>query len=494
MVKNIMTTRTLIGSVCFTITGSFLTEHARGLVLSKEPREAKDFLIESLEGMTEDLATKILKGEAMLSGSTSDEEGIFMTEQVQDEEFEYYTKTFKFQNAGILRHNGKYYRPKLHVTSYDINDFQHARKILGDNIYRSHETAKARASYYAYDGMIPSAPSTSYDKREGCVPNNFETNIVVLWELVSDFPSWIKPHKNAQEALDDYLSVCWLSCVGAADNWQTFDEKVAEKIKEFKNDDENMRLIHEIDPHSDIRDQLKYNTYQNDIVQYRKKIEKQAGPIDGDGWIRLPIFNKYMDSAPRDTPDSYLPIPKAPFMIWALQRGIPSKLDVLPSWDCVAPSGMKMYNDSREHSDWVIGAGFDPETFYQEQSNINDCAYAYGIKLAEEILKFEFLPLSKSDKKSVYGTIKYIKPGETLEAGEIGAIPHAGVEYDAALRSAHKHGTALICKVGGRLAHVAIVGRELNVPIIMWEKIDEIFQGTNVTIDLENGKIQIHTI
>lgn len=493
MVTIIMGKR-LIGSVSFSITGAFLTEHARGLVLSKEPREAKDFLIESLEGMTEDLATKILKGEAMLDGVTNEDGGIFMTAQVDNEELQYYLETFKFQNAGILRHNDKYYRPKIHVTSYDINDFQHARKILGNDIQRSHETAKARASFYAYDGMIASAPSTSYDKRDGCVPNNFETNIVVLWELISDFPSWVKPHKKAQDALDDFLSVRRLEIAGAADNWQTFDEKVAEKIAEFENDDENMRLIHEIDPHCDIREQLEYNAYQNDLVQYRRKIEKQAGPIDGDGWIRLPVYNDYLNSSHKEVPDSYLFIPKAPFMIWALQRGIPSKLDVLPSWDCVAPSGLKMYNDSREHSDWVIGAGFDPETFYQEQSNINDCAYAYGIKLAEEILKFDFLPLSKSDKKLVYGTIKYVKPGETLEAGEIGAIPHAGVEYDAALRSAHKHGTALICKMGGRLAHVAIVGRELNVPIIMWEKIDEIFQGTNVTIDLENGKIQVHTI
>lgn len=490
-----MTNRTLIGSVCFSITGQFITEHARGLVLSGEYRDAKDFLIESLEGMTEDYATKILKGEAMLAGSTNEESGVYMTEQVEDEEFDYYMETFKFQNSGILRHKNKFYRPKFHVNSYDINDFHHATKMLGNDLKRSHETAKARASYYGYDGMIASSPSTSYDQREGVVPNDFETNIVVLWELISDFPTWVKPHKNAQEALDDYLSVRGLSVTGASEYWDYSQKEIIEKIAEYKNDDENMRLIHEVEPHQELKEQIEYDRYQEKIKTYRAKIVEQAGPVDGEGWIRLPIY-KDLDSAFSDksAPVSYVSVPKAPYMIWALQRSIPSKLDILPKWNSVCPSGMKMMNDSSEHSDWVIGAGYDPETFYEKYRNVNDCAYAHGMKMAEEILQFDFLTLSKSDKKTVYGTIKYLKPGETLEAGEIGAIPHAGVEFDAALRSAQKHGSALICKVGGKLAHVAIVGRELNVPIIMWDKIDEIFQGTSVTINLENGKIKVHTI
>ena len=122
---------------------------------------------------------------------------------------------------------------------------------------------------------------------------------------------------------------------------------------------------------------------------------------------------------------------------------------------------------------------------------MNASSYALRMELCFKLLKFEFAVLSRSTKTKLSGKVRILNPGDVLQKGEIGVIERASVEYDAALRSAAQQDSGLICLTGGPLAHIAVVGREMNVPIIMWDKAKLLNNGARIDLNLENGTIRL---
>jgi phosphohistidine swiveling domain-containing protein len=67
-------------------------------------------------------------------------------------------------------------------------------------------------------------------------------------------------------------------------------------------------------------------------------------------------------------------------------------------------------------------------------------------------------------------------------------VPTAGVEYDLAAAKAG----AIICEVGGPLAHLVIVSRERGRPIVRIEGAMKMYQpGMCVKLDLDKGEVRV---
>ena len=83
----------------------------------------------------------------------------------------------------------------------------------------------------------------------------------------------------------------------------------------------------------------------------------------------------------------------------------------------------------------------------------------------------------------VYGKAKRVKPGERAGAGNIAIIDHAGPEYEAVIFEAVKQHGAVITATGGRVAHLAIVSREVGALLVMWPLSIHLLDGDYLTID-----------
>jgi phosphohistidine swiveling domain-containing protein len=484
------TARTEMKSVAFSICGEWLTDHLRHRVLSNDWRGALNLMIEDIGGCTHEIAYAILKGEKKFVGNSSSEAGVTLADDdINSDAVAGYLETLAFQYSGLLKHEGRVYRPSWRIEALGVEDHKFASEECSAS--DSREFLYWRARYYAGTSGIPyhitlpnslEATTQRVDMRDEENPAEW----IVLWAPCDDYPVWMSPHQDQSKALADYVEHRRIQVNGADTEILDMIRDNPEGYKSFLRKDRDLCW----DDYA-ARDELLAKEYEEGVAELRSKIVAQAGPIDGDGWMRLPVFKEASSRHYDATPDSYVQVPKAPFLLWSLGDVRAEAFGVAPEWTRVSPPGMKMMNDNAYHNDWVIGAGFNPENFYAAQKDVSDSSYVLRQKLARELMNFEFAVLSKSSKASVHGKVKRLEPGETLNKGQIGVIAHAGVQFDAALRSAAKHGCAIICITGGPLAHMATVGRELDVPIIMWDKAVELRDYMDVWIDMNKGTISV---
>jgi pyruvate,water dikinase len=80
------------------------------------------------------------------------------------------------------------------------------------------------------------------------------------------------------------------------------------------------------------------------------------------------------------------------------------------------------------------------------------------------------------------GDASNIEPGDILVARETSTMMMQGIEDCI----------AIITQIGGAFSHASVVSRELNKPLVLGVQVDEIPEGTTVTVDPQNGKVMLH--
>lgn len=487
--------------VNMSISGEFLTSHSRLMVLSNDWRGALEILTGGLLSDDESidanaLALSILKGEKCLVGNSNSEKGITLQDQDQScPELARYLQTVKFQNAGLFRFKSKVYRPYARVDALDDNDFCAARDKTLHSKLTQPDFVIARAMYYAPNSEhIVTLPATkpidvrTMDLRDEEDPSQF----LMIWEPWTDYPLWLKPTTDAKAAIENFTrdrGFRYSNTTGADTYYLDMKKQNIQEYEEFLLD-RNSSLT---ESQEDERNALLDRRHKNYLNESKAKIESRLGPRGGDDWLRVPVYNdEEKIRVEGAVPDSYVEVPKLAFQHWALENIPAVELGALQPWEPVTFSGMKQQNDSVYHNDWVVGAGIDPDEYTRNHVLLDKSAQHLRFKIASEMAKFEVVPLCKSTKGYFSGKVRWVAPGEELKKGEVGVIPHAGVEYDAALRSAAKHKTGIICKVGGPLAHMVVVGREMDVPVVMWEKADSLKSYHTVFVGLNNGTISFN--
>lgn len=162
------------------------------------------------------------------------------------------------------------------------------------------------------------------------------------------------------------------------------------------------------------------------------------------------------------TPAGTAKVPRAPFMHWAFAR-MKMYESQLPPWQTISPIGLKMQNDDPYHTDWVIGAGLDPED--------RELTY-YPSPVAEAAMQLAHSLQDKFDEPSdvhvlvdgphVSGTIHHGRKKKPSPAGSIVVLPNLHPDYLEAIDDA----AGVITEEGGAVAHLAQVGRERSLPIV----------------------------
>lgn len=486
-------------SVSFNIDSSAIIEHARLQVLSKDWRGALKLLIGTdPEHITMELALGLLEGRLDMKGSTANADMCIFEADPKNPQILGYLDTLGFQYAGLYREGDNVYQPEYKIGVLGPEDYEPLLELSEQCEWYDDQFLKARILHYANETRFATFPTDRgntirMEFRDATRPEE----MAVIWKQVSDYPLWITPHTDPYEAIEAYVERRTLQETGA---WSEVLDKKRSDPKAYAAylmDRTNRLTPEEEQDKYDVEDMLR----ADGITQLRKEIIEKAGPQDGEGWLKLPIYKlkspqEKGQQAEIDTSafDRFLLVPKLAFYKWSLDNVPGVELGIHDEWRSVCPTGMKMPNDNPYHSDWVIGAGLDLDAFYDKERAIELSSYHYRMEVVSELASFDFIPLSKSDRQYVSGKVRLLQPGETLKKGQIGVIPHAGVEYDAALRSASQHKSALICATGGKLAHLAVVGREMNVPVVMWEKAMTLTQFHTVSLNLREGRISFQII
>jgi len=187
----------------------------------------------------------------------------------------------------------------------------------------------------------------------------------------------------------------------------------------------------------------------------------------------------------------HIKVPKLAFIFYALdvRYNVDNLNDFnIPNWECVSKSGYKMSNDNCYHTDFWIGMGLTFKSAYPQ--DLFDNGYSnllqeenrnFYIALVEELTELRY---EIREQYLVFSSISVgaptISKGRVLhydlfkddlnkvKPNDILILPNLGIKFEPAVLIAIKNGHGgVISEQGGSLAHLSILGRELNFPIFI---------------------------
>lgn len=157
-------------------------------------------------------------------------------------------------------------------------------------------------------------------------------------------------------------------------------------------------------------------------------------------------------------------------------------------WDTVSPKGLKMAADSSLHTDLWLSIGFDingAEYFSHDKSCM--LFYEFIAKLQRKVAGFEITIINGANLNKFRG--KVVTPeSKNITKKDILVIPTAGPEFDVIARKAG----LVICSVGSRMAHLAVVGREFGLPLVRIDNAHTQFlHDMEIEVDFDKGSVTV---
>lgn len=341
----------------FVITGAYLMDRARDLMLSDDPGSAWRLLQQCLIGVGVETAIKrILAGEAVLTGDSSEGLGLEDADP-EDDETRKYNEDLRYVYAGRVRLDGRWFRPRAVITSYGRVDVPTGRIPTSVSPTTNLSSwARERAKFYAGDGervaMVGDVDDTSIRGRW------------VIFEPCAEPPQWVQPVRDATAAVAECLRAGRALEIEGAHKYLRPSVEVKRMIAERGLDDDDEEAA-ELRAAAEAAEEA---LFRAEIERIGEAVREQAGddlfPLTlGDGRV--------------------VQVPRAPFTRWALGRVPDVDIASLPPWDCVSESGIKMYNDDPCHTDWVLGAGLSIAEGYSEIVNGPAWDAAFNLQVAE---------------------------------------------------------------------------------------------------------------
>ncbi len=533
-------------AVGFKITGEWLADFARTRLLEGAWDHALSLLQDSLEGITLDQSVSILKGETTLIGDSRTGIDIVPFDK-EDENYQNYMSDVDYLYGTIFKIGDQHWKPYAQVTGpWDIDDMRFAANhfhVISKNIVGSGLGDKTRMGGRKVHEHVARSMYYARDYKEDMLVvfeigfNDYE----ILCEKVDKPPFWFKcgtisaEHflrnlvQNSESLILDGVGSIKDCTAGVGQ--ATYDRSDPEEVL-INNDKDH--VIHTIGS-----DFLESVTSQSDLdvlskieIKYDNLIEKHQKFIPSEQWTLIEdawtiLYNKKLELYQTaittqaqtlggfirlelnhniPTMPNFVEVPKHPFILWAL-RGFSFKSYGIerPVWENVTPKGFKMAQDDPNHSDFLIGAGCNPKHAYDSDEAtehytpnltafVMSAAYSKRTDIIKEWTGVEFAYLSKSSDDDLYywGKVVHANPDYPIDNDCIPICKNAGMEYQFVLEAAKKGKKIIICETGGKLAHLATVGREYNVNVLLVpDALTKYKQGQFISIDLVNNNITL---
>ena len=477
--------------VSFKIDGEWLCDLCRTLVVEGKWEKALKILMEDVSCGYEQ-ATTILKGHANLVNVEDSSELEWkdlphdgpIARKVQENMDWFFGTLFRYKDV--------YWRPYATVTGLSRVDYEFCHTCSNSNILP-----------YVGDGVMGNTYKRSLARRPFFYADSPETDMLVvikgkaiLCKIVANPPLWVKVSQDPQEHLKELDAANKLSYLESRGADTSLRDRVEKATTVPASTSEKLSKI--LPDYDEQAEEYRQELRNKVLDDYRSKIIAQAN--ERGGWLTLQL----------DDGDGYVPatwsVPKNPFIRWALRLFDFEKFNkTRPEWVNVCPSGMKLSMDDPNHTDWMLGAGLDIGKTYDRFGEDENClerrvmkaAFEYAFKINEEYSQSDFTVLAGKfdDDRTIYAKVVHAKPNRPVPNGCIAIAPHAGPEYQLAMQSANRKNEfgsrgVIICATGGKLAHLAVVGKEMDCTVLMIpDAINKFDEDKLVTIDMKERTI-----
>lgn len=230
------------------------------------------------------------------------------------------------------------------------------------------------------------------------------------------------------------------------------------------------------------------------VEKLRAEIIAQADALGDAGWMEIDV-----DPAIRSS--GKLRVPRPPFELWAVAQSNGSHL-VAP-WNTVSPVGVKQGADDPHHTDWMLGAGLDPQDMRPTGGNphheaLNSAAYSARGAIQERLLGFKAMVLLQGPH--VKGRVHVPKSFDDLPDGRdedglppISILKNAGPDWLEVAVETLAYGGAVIVERGGGMAHLVVELREsARGPIMRVENARKLYpDGSVLDVDPSIGQVRL---
>lgn len=497
--------------VHFTIEGEFLSDHVRDRVKEGAWESALNLLVKDLDGMTHEIAIAILKGEATLTGASDDPEGLGLKRLPADGPLaKAMAESLQFQYGRTFRYREEYWKPYARVTSWGGED-----QMFAQDVAHGREWSKARIYNRAQERFSASGNPATTEKRSLFYANDRVNDMLIVFtvsktqdvfilcEKAKMPPLWFEvPTGDPDVILSKMLKEgLQLEERGACD--LPVPEAKVQALSSCKakgtrtTSREAARVRREQEAALELEEKNAQQQRSEQLARIAEQVKAQA--TEKGGFYRLNLE----DSRGRPyAARAMIEVPRNPFLLWAL-RGFDFERfgKERPEWDVISPMGLKMAFDDCYHSDWILGAGLSLDEVYERNGETLTSvammsATQEQFKLVKEWTAMDFVVLAHPGKpRQFHGEVVVAKPNRPVPPGSIALAEHAGPEYEFAMQTAckeDKYGQPglIICATGGKLAHLALIGREFKCTVLMVPDAVNKYKGTRaVSVDMDEGKI-----
>lgn len=440
----------------FSIAGKDLTRIVREVMLSDAPAKAWRILTTGLRGEgIEKVAQDVLSGKKRLTGDSSKGIGV-ATESPKVRTA--YEKQLQFIYAGRLKLADGWVRPVARVTNCGPDDMKNSHN---KPVYRLNDR-----------GL-----KSGFVNREWhyCGPKEVILDEVWIFAPCGERPFWWPENRTPQEAREEATAAGHVFEERGWYQWYGTDEgdEEGEGVSNLLGDAEDDEEAYE-EAQARVEAEIREARYARQDAQREKEIADLRARI---------LAQAAGDLITLSWEDGEAQVPRAPFLHWCFSRRRTLQ-HLAPAWEPVCPSGLKMPLDDQYHSDWMVGAGLDLYDYHNHPS------YNAAIRLMGELQQ------QMGDRKvtvlvegaKVYSKVVHPKIGQKVPKGSIVVLPHLSPKYLSVTVDA----AAVISEAGGATAHLAQIGRDRRLPMVVVANARQLFpEGFTVSVDTENGIVAI---
>lgn len=439
----------------FVVEGAFLTETARDLMLSERPAAAWRLLAENLlggePGQADMVARQVLDGTKKLTGDSRVGVGV-SDDGPSDPETARYLKDVAYIYAGRFRIGDAWYRPAAEVVMYGEDDGHFAASRVDEALTASSPPRaigkfwRDRVLYYAAEGQQVVEVQRSNGRRD-----------FIICSPCGERPFWWKePTRSATEALKEFFA--------AGRRLTAFEAQapLSDDARCMPTGEATARVVPVVDEDDeDEREAEREREWKRRCQEIGDAVRERAGSD---------TFELVTEKGLRFT------VPRAPFWHWALGRTTLGHM--APSWEPISPPGMKLMMDNPYHTDWMLGAGMDINTYYNDD-DVKHASWDKAAEIQRDLGNFE---------------AAVIVGGRTVR-GEVG-------KNILVLRDLHPDhlpeamkAEAIVTEQGGALAHLAQVALERGLVIMrVPDARKRLPPGTKLTLVPNEGTIEINYV
>lgn len=432
------------------------------------------------------IAQRLCDGKAALEG---DERSM----QVVSKAHRKYQTRIAWLHAGRIRLRDRWWQPVAYVQDVGPMDLKNDHGVPTYTPSGGRGIKNRGWHYCGKDEIV--VDHVSYKDPES---PHFERE--VIFRACVERPHWHQPPTSPQAALDEYLAAGrtlekrghstsygrdperWPSGYPGR-SWQREPDPPAGGPARFHGATPNAAMRRKLEEQErEAREKAEEESRLRRVADLRALILAQAG----DDLIELAW------EARGEVPAGKTMVPRAPFVLWAFAR-LKWYARLLPTWKTISPGGMKMAMDEPNHTDWVIGGGFDP----LDRDLYWGGAKAEAADRLRSRLQDEFDERQRvEDEKvttlvagaKVTGVVVHGHPGETPAPGLVVVVPNLHTRYLWAVTGA----AAVISEEGGEVAHLVQVAREQAIPVVRAERaLERWSEGDVVEVDAEARTVRV---